>query len=125
MTVMAIAYAVNIFVVPENGKTAYLIFAFIQSIAAAGNTVTYSNMLFENIGIKDYSDVTVISGVLGSVISFVTTSFASVVVSWIQGNGNMILGMEIYPLQLLSVVTCVFYILLIFCIKKLPKHYMF
>ena len=125
MTVMALAYAVNIFVVPDNGKTTYLIFALIQSIASAGNTVTYSNMLFENIGIKDYSDVTVISGVLGSVISFVTTSFASVVVSWIQGNGNMILGMEIYPLQLLSAVTCVFYILLIFCIKKLPKHYMF
>lgn len=125
MIVMAFAYVVNAFVIPRNGKTVYLIFALIQSIAAAGNTVTYANMMFENIGIRDYSDVMVISGVLGAIISFATTTAASVLVSWVQKRGNMLWGAQVYPLQLLSFLTCVFYIVLIFYIKKLPKYWRF
>ena len=51
--------------------------------------------------------------VVAGICGFATTLLASPLVTYVQDNGNMFLGMHVYAQQILSLLSCVLYLLAI------------
>lgn len=113
MAVAAVGCLINVFTVPENGRLFFTAYYICYAIAMAGIGNAALNMVFDYVEASKRADALAVTQVVAGICGFVTTLFASPLVSRIQDNGNRFLGMPIYAQQLLSLLSCVLYLLAI------------
>lgn len=113
MAVAAVGCLINVFTVPENGRLFFTAYYICYAIAMAGIGNAALNMVFDYVEASKRADALAVTQVVAGICGFVTTLFASPLVSRIQDNGNRFLEMPIYAQQLLSLLSCVLYLLAI------------
>jgi len=113
MAVAAVGCLINVFTVPENGKLFFTTYYVCYAIAMAGIGNAAMNVVFDYVDTSKRADALAVTQVVAGICGFATTLLASPLVTYVQDNGNMFLGMHVYAQQILSLLSCVLYLLAI------------
>ena len=109
----AVGCLINVFTVPENGKLFFTTYYVCYAIAMAGIGNAAMNVVFDYVDASKRADALAVTQVVAGICGFATTLLASPLVTYVQDNGNMFLGMHVYAQQILSLLSCVLYLLAI------------
>ena len=113
MAVAAVGCLINVFTVPENGKLFFTTYYICYAIAMAGIGNAAMNVVFDYVDASKRADALAVTQVVAGLCGFATTLLASPLVTYIQDNGNMFMGIPVYAQQILSLLSCVLYLLAI------------
>ena len=119
MAVAAVGCLINVFTVPENGKLLFTTYYVCYAMAMAGIGNAAMNVVFDYVDASKRADALAVTQVVAGICGFATTLLASPLVTYVQDNGNMFLGMHVYAQQILSLLSCVLYLLAIVLITAM------
>ena len=119
MAVAAVGCLINVFTVPENGKLFFTTYYICYAVAMAGIGNAAMNVVFDYVDAPKRADALAVTQVVAGICGFATTLLASPLVTYVQDNGNMFLGMHVYAQQILSLLSCVLYLLAIVLITAM------
>lgn len=94
--IMLVAYGINIFTVPENGKVFYTIYYMLYAIAMAGINSATINLIYDYVDKEKRVGALALKSTIAGFAGFFTTLAVSPLVSYIQKNGNEFLGLNVY-----------------------------
>ena len=124
-TIEAVAFAINIFTVPSNGKVLFTIYSIIHAIGQAGINSAIVNLAYDYVDDNQKTGAVALVNTFSGFAGFFTTLALSPLVDHIQRNGNKLFGINIYAQQLLSLIsllgTIAILIYLITVISKIPS----
>lgn len=124
--VMLIAYSINIFTVPENGKILYTIYYVLYAIGMAGINSSTINLIYDYVSEENRVGALAISGSLSGFAGFFITLLVSPLVEYIQNNNNIFLGINVYAQQVVSFFAVIILVSLIIylnvIVKKIEKN---
>ena len=117
-------FLVNTFCRPENGYVVFTVYYVLNAIAMAGINSALINLCYDYVTPDKRTDALAVSLALSGVCGFLATLAVSPLVSYIQGNGDTFLGMQVYAQQVLSFIAFVMtvatmiYVTLCLCREK-------
>ena len=100
--IQLLSFAVNMFTVPSNGKIFYTIFYILHAVAMAGINSGAVNLIYDYVDHDRRVGALALQNTLAGFTGFFTTLVVSVLVDFIQANGNTFLGMNLYAQQVVS-----------------------
>ena len=122
---MLIAYGINVFTVPSNGKLFYTAYYVIFAIGMAGIENCSINLIYDFVSKEKRVGAFALKNTLAGFTGFFSTLIMSRLVEHIQQNGNSFLGMNVYAQQVVTligvigIVGILFYVNLV--IKKMKR----
>lgn len=123
--VMLVAFGFNVFTVPENGKVLYTIYYMLYAVGMAGINSATINLIYDYVDKEKRVGALALKSTLAGFTGFFTTLAVSPLVSYIQNNGNVFLGVFVYAQQVVSVIAVVLLIVLILylnlVVRKIKK----
>ena len=123
--VMLVAFGFNVFTVPENGKVLYTIYYMLNAVGMAGINSATINLIYDYVDKEKRVGALALKSTLAGFAGFFTTLAVSPLVSHIQENGNMFLGVPVYAQQVVSAIAVVLLIVLILylnlVVRKIKK----
>jgi Na+/melibiose symporter-like transporter len=105
------------FAVPANGTVMVLLYNILHGIALGGVNSALINLVFDNVPAEKRADSLAITQAAAGLTGFVMTLLASPVVSYIQGNGNVFLGIPVYAQQVLSAISALLVLIAIVFVR--------
>ncbi len=105
--IMFVGFAVNVFTVPKNGKVLYTIYEVLYAIAMAGINSATINLIYDYVDKEKRIGALALNSTFAGFAGFFTTLIVSPLVSYIQNNGNVFLGLNVYAQQVLSVIAVI------------------
>ncbi len=105
--VAAVAFIVNTFTVPANGKVFYTLYYMLYAIGMAGINSSEINLIYERVAPAKRMLAFALKNTLAGLAGFGTTLLASLLVARIQENGNMLFGIPVYAQQVMSLISAV------------------
>lgn len=119
---MALAFGINIFTTPTNGKILYTLYYLLYALGSAGITSGEINLIYECVDREHRMGALALKSTLAGVLGFLTTLAVSPLVSHVQKNGNRFLGIPLYAQQLLSAITLLILIGLLIYVSLLIRR---
>lgn len=107
LCIAGIGFFVNIFTVPLNGQVLYTIHYALYAVSMGGINSALTNLVFDMVKPQMRSNALALSQAASGLIGFLATLVISVLVKYIQENGNMFLGLELYAQQVTSAIAAV------------------
>ena len=101
---MLVAFGLNIFTMPKNGKVFYTIYYMLYAIGMAGINSAVINLIYDYVDKEKRTGALALKSTLAGFAGFFTTLLVSPLVSYIQKNGNIFLGMHVYAQQVVSAI---------------------
>jgi len=101
-TVVSVAFLVNTFTVPENGKIFYSAYYALYAIGMAGINSATVNLIYDYVAPENRTVALALSQSISGVSGFLATYLAGFPVEWIQENGLVLFGRNVYAQQVLS-----------------------
>lgn len=92
------------FATPSNGRILFSVYNVLSAVSMAGINSAILNMVFGYAPAEIRSQAIALNQALCGVCGFLATCAASGLVDCIQANGNRILGITMYPQQVMSVI---------------------
>ena len=99
-----IAFFINIFTVPSNGKVFYAIYLILHSIGMAGINSSAINLIYDYVDKSKRTSALALKSAIAGFAGFFTTLIVSSLVDKIQANGNVFLGLNVYAQQVVSAI---------------------
>ena len=121
-TIVLVAFAINTFTVPSNGKVFYTIYYILYAIAMAGINSSAINLIFDYVDHDKRMSALALNSALSGCAGFITTLLVSPIVSYIQNNGNKFLGINVYAQQAMSALAVVLTALLLLYLNTVIKN---
>ena len=109
----AVAYAVNIFTVPGNGKALYTVHYVLYCIGLAGANSAPINLVYDYVERSQRTGALALLQTFAGFAGFLATLCLSPLVTHIQENGNRFLGMDVYAQQVMSAISLLIVLILI------------
>ena len=97
-----VAFGLNIFTVPANGKVLYTLYCLLHSMGMAGINSSLINLMYDYVEEDQRVNALAINQTCYGLSGFLTTLALSPVLAIVQKNGNTIFGTTIYAQQLFS-----------------------
>ncbi|MBE6740473.1 MAG: MFS transporter [Ruminococcaceae bacterium] len=101
------------------GKIMFTLYYVFHGISQSGINSAFINMVFDYVPNEKRADSLAICQAVSGVVGFVTTLFAGALLSYIQGIGNNIFGIDLYAQQLMSLIGAVFAVITIIYVRKI------
>ncbi len=105
--IAALAFLVNTFTVPANGKVLYTVYYILYAIGMAGINSSEINLIYERVAPHKRMLAFALKNTLAGLAGFGMTLLASLLVARIQQNGNMLFGIPVYAQQVMSLISAV------------------
>ena len=111
---------------PANGQVMFILYSALAAIAMAGINSAQINLIYDYVEPEQRMSALALSHAISGVVGFLTTLAVTPLVNAVQANGNQVLGITVYPQQILSALGVVgilgllIYILLL--LKPFQKH---
>ena len=102
--IIFVAYTVNVFTVPANGRIFYTAYYALVAVASAGINSGTMNVIFECADRERRVESLALSYAVCGLSGFFSTLATSPLVSYIQKNGNKIFGISAYAQQVVSLI---------------------
>lgn len=115
--IAAFAFAFNMFS-SENFRWCVVVYTVLYNVCTAGTNQNNFNITYSYVDKKYFSQALAIKNSIGGVLGFCASVAGGRIVSAIQANGNMVLGIHLYAQQVLSAVS---FILILFDIVFVSK----
>ena len=115
---MAMAFGVNMFTAPGNGKVMFTLYYSLYAMAMGGLNSGATNLVFDYSPPEQRSAALAVYSSVGGLAGFLTTLAVSPLVAKIQAAGNQIFGMTVYAQQLMSGVSFVMMFVLMLYMQK-------
>lgn len=112
-SIAGVAYLVNCFTVPGNGKVMYTLYFCLYAVAMGGINSSVNNLIFENVSAEHRRNALALNSALGGLAGFGATCVMSPIVTMIQNNGNRLFGIPLYAAQFVSIVALVMTVVLV------------
>lgn len=123
--IAGVGFLVNVFTVPENGRVFYTLYYALYAVAMGGINSALTNLVFDLVKTDMRSNALALSQAVSGFVGFLTTVVVSRLVSYIQENGNIFLGMHLYAQQVVSAIAVLFTVLavlyVLFFLRKSKK----
>ncbi|MBQ7642967.1 MAG: MFS transporter [Clostridia bacterium] len=123
--IMFVAFGVNIFTLPSNGKVFYAVYYMLYAIGMAGINSATINLIYDYVDKEKRTGALALNSTLAGFAGFFTTLAVSPLVSHIQSNGNKFLGLDVYAQQVVSAIAAVLLVFLIIynntVVRKIKK----
>lgn len=103
--IAALAFGLNVFCTPANGKFVFTAYYLLYAIAMAGINSSAINLIYDYVKPEQRMSALAIKSSLAGVLGFLTTLVSSRLVSYIQAREIVIFGMKIYAQQFTSAIT--------------------
>lgn len=110
-----------IFAVPLSGKITFGLYYVFHGIALGGINSSLINLIFDYVPLENRADSLAITQAFAGLIGFLTTLCISPLVTYIQNNGNKVLGLPIYAQQVVTIFALIFTVLAVFYIRIVFK----
>ena len=111
--IMLVAFGINIFTVPANGKVFYTIYYMLYAIGMAGINSAVINLIYDYVDKEKRIGALALKSTLAGFAGFFTTLAVSPLVTYIQNNHNVFLGLHVYAQQVVSAIAVVLLSILI------------
>lgn len=125
--IMLVAFTINVFTVPENGKIFYTIYYALYAIGMAGINSATINLIYDYVDKENRVGALALSGTLSGLTGFLTTLAVSPLVKLIQVTENKFLGFNLYAQQVVSLFAVLLLVVLItylnIVVRKMNKNY--
>ena len=125
LIIAAAAYLIHIFITPISGKYLYPVYYVLYCIGMAGINSATMNLIFDYIDKGRRTSALALNHSLSGFAGFFTTLILSMLVGYIQKNGNEILGVRVYAQQVTAAisfaVTAALVIYLFAVVRKIPR----
>ena len=118
-TIMLVAFGINVFTIPENGKVFYTVYYMLSAIGMAGINSATINLIYDYVDKEKRVGALALKSTLAGFAGFITTLAVSPLVSYIQSNGNTFLGIKVYAQQVVSAIAVVLIVILIVYLNKI------
>lgn len=115
---LGMAFFVNIFTVPANGKIMYTLYYALNAMAMGGMNSGATNLIFDYAPLEQRSQALAVYSSVGGLAGFLTTLAVSPLVSHIQASGNSLFGLSVYAQQVVSAISFVMTGLLMLYMQK-------
>lgn len=109
----AVAYAVNIFTVPGNGKALYTVHYVLYCIGLAGANSAPINLVYDYVERSQRTGALALQQTFAGFAGFLATLCLSPLVTYIQESGNQFLGFDVYAQQVMSAISLLIVLILI------------
>lgn len=110
------------FATPKTGLVCFILYNLLHGIALGGINSALTNMIFDYVTPDKRADSLAFCQALAGLSGFAATLAVSVLVSYIQTNGNTFLGIHVYAQQVTSMIAAFFTLICIlyvhFVVKK-------
>lgn len=106
-SIITVAFFINSFTCPSNGKIVYTIYYTLDAIAMAGINSGTINLMLENTTDETSAIALALQNSFSGVLGFLSSFVCSFLLSSIQKNGLILFGQTIYAQQILSLVSSV------------------
>ena len=113
LTLAAVAFLINSFTVPANGRIFYTLHYCLYAVSMAGVNSAMTNLVYDCVQGENRRSALAISTALGGLSGFAATCLMSPIVDAIQRAGNRLGAFSLYPAQFVSAVACAITVLLI------------
>lgn len=124
-SITALAFGINVFTVPSNGKLFYLIYYILYCIAQAGISSATINLIYDYVETKQCVQALALNQTCGGFAGFLITILMSPLVAYVQKNGNTLFGVSVYAQQVMSAFSFIVIILtilyMIFVVNKIKR----
>ena len=100
--IQGVAFLINVFTVPSNGTIFYTAFYILNAVAMAGINSAQINLVYDYVRVDMRTGAFALSHAISGVSGFLITLMISPLVTYIQKQGNVFLGIPMYAQQLLS-----------------------
>ncbi len=107
LVILAISNTFIVFAVPSNGVLMFTLYYIAHGIAMGGINSALINLVFDYSSYETRADALAITQAVAGVTGFLTTLVVSPLVSFIQSRGNVLLGINVYAQQILSIISVV------------------
>lgn len=125
LSVMTVGHLCLVFCMPQSGMLAtvlYVAFYLCYAFSIAGTNSSLTNLCFDYVEHEDRRYILGVKNALSGVIAFATSLGFGAIVNLIEGRGNLLFGMTVYPQQLLSLISAVITLaLVVFVLPTLKK----
>ena len=125
LSVMTVGHLCLVFCMPQSGMLAtvlYVAFYLCYAFSIAGTNSSLTNLCFDYVEHEDRRYILGVKNALSGVIAFATSLGFGAIVNLIEGRGNALFGMTVYPQQLLSLISAVITLaLVVFVLPTLKK----
>lgn len=101
-----LAFGINIFTLPSNGKYFFFAYYLLHSVGMAGINSAVINLIYDYFGTEQRTSVLAIQQTCAGLSGFFAVLLLSPVVSFIQRSKPMIFGERIFAQQILSLFSC-------------------
>lgn len=119
--IMLVAFGLNIFTVPENGKVFYTIYYMLFAVAMAGINSAVINLIYDYVDKEKRTGALALKSTLAGFAGFLMTLIVSPLVAYIQENGNTFLGMHVYAQQVTSAIAFILMIVTLIYLNTVVK----
>lgn len=102
LTVAAVAFLINGFCTPENGKIVFTAYYTLYAVAMAGINSALINLCYDYAPVEKRTSALAITQAISGCIGFFSTLLMSRVVEKIQSDGNTLWGIPLYAQQFTS-----------------------
>ena len=116
---IGLAFLVMVFSRPSNGYVTYTLYSILSAIAFGGINSAEINIVYDYVEPEKRMNVISVKQTLYGLSGFGITLLVTPLVNYIQQNGNMLLGMNLYAQQVLSAISFVCVLLLIVYVNKI------
>ena len=106
-TIMVVAFSLNAFTVPSNGKVMYTIYYLLYAIAMAGIGSSTINLIYDYVPHEKRIGALALNGTLSGFAGFFSSLIMGSLVAYIQENGNMLFGINVYAQQVVSIIASI------------------
>ena len=124
-SIMLVAFCINIFTVPTNGKFFYTVYYMLNAIGMAGINSATINLIYDYADKEKRIGAFALKSTFAGFAGFFTTLIVSPLVSYIQSCDNTFLGIHLYAQQVVSAIAALLLVVLIMylnlVVRKIQK----
>ncbi len=121
-SIEAVAFGINIFTVPSNGKWLYFIFYILYCVGMAGISSATINLIYDYVDFDKRTGALAIQQTLAGLSGFLATLLLSPLVAKIQKSGFALLGKPVYAQQIMSILSFVIVLVIILYLVTVIKN---
>ena len=116
-----VAFGINIFTEPSNGKILYPIYYMLYAVGMAGINSGAINLIYDYVDKEKRIGALALKSTFSGIAGFVTTLIVSLLVDYIQSQGNTFLGMNAYAQQVVSAIGCVLVLVILIYLNTVVR----
>lgn len=122
--VMCVGFLCAAAATPSNGRVMFILYNMCHGFAMGGINSALVNLVFERVAPEKRANALALTQSLAGITGFATTLALSPLLSFVQGNGNILFGITVYAQQIMSLISFVFtaLALIYICIFAAPKR---